>query len=100
MGGWRNKLILLLIVYFAGFASAIYCLAPGPAQQDNQGDNKSFVQSMLASDEFAQSFNKEMHKCIDLGKETALKAGEVIKEKYIQLQSSDEWLIFRTLFLL
>ena len=29
--GWRSKILLLLIVYFAGFATAIYHLAPaGP----------------------------------------------------------------------
>ena len=27
--GWKSKLLFLLIVYFAGFATAIYYLAPG-----------------------------------------------------------------------
>jgi len=30
MGAWRSKFIFLLIVYFAGFATAIYILVPVP----------------------------------------------------------------------
>jgi hypothetical protein len=31
--GWRCKLIFLLIIYFAGFATAIYYLAPSDSRQ-------------------------------------------------------------------
>ena len=78
MGGWRTKLIFLLIVYFAGFATAIYCLAPVP---ENQTCEKSFVNSAFKSDEFAQSFNAGMHKCVDFAKDAAWRAGRFIKEK-------------------
>ena len=30
--GWRSKLVFLMIIYFAGFATAIYYLAPSDAQ--------------------------------------------------------------------
>jgi len=78
MGGWRTKLIFLLIVYFAGFATAIYFLAPAP---ENQTCEKSFVNSSLKSDEFAQSFNAGMHKCVDFAKDAAWRAGRFVKEK-------------------
>ena len=81
MAGWRTKLIFLLIVYFAGFATAIYCLAPVPEQQACSSGKDGFVYSALKSDEFAQSFNRQMHRCIDYGKGAAIRAGEFIKQK-------------------
>ncbi len=82
MGGWRIKFIFLLIVYFAGFATAIYCLAPVPDSQVSQSCEESFVYSALKSDEFAQSFNTGMHKCLDFGKDAAWRVGKFIKQKY------------------
>lgn len=81
MGSWKNKLTFLLIVYFAGFATAIYCLAPVPENQANQTTEKSFAHSALKSDEFAQSFNTGMHKCIDFCKDVALRGRELLKQK-------------------
>lgn len=81
MTGWRGKIIFLLIVYFAGFATAIYCLAPVPENQANQSGTKGFVYSAFKSDEFAKSFNAGMHKCIDFGKDTACRAGKFVKQK-------------------
>ena len=79
MGGWRTKFIFLLVVYFAGFATAIYCLAPVPEYQRGE---KGFAFSALKSDEFAQSFNVGMHKCFDFAKDAACRAGVYIKQKY------------------
>jgi len=31
--GWRSKIIFLMIVYFSGFATAIYTLAPSGGEQ-------------------------------------------------------------------
>ncbi len=86
MRGWRIKFIFLLMVYFAGFATAIYCLAPVPENQGPEFGEKSFAFSVLKSDEFAKSFNSGMHKCIDFGKEAALRAGKIIKEKLDERQ--------------
>ena len=87
MRGWRGKFIFLLIVYFAGFATAIYCLVPVPENQIGQPCEKSFVNSVFKSDEFAQSFNTGMHKCIDFGKAAALRAGRFIKQKLDERQT-------------
>ncbi|MFQ6035233.1 MAG: hypothetical protein ACE5NM_05220 [Sedimentisphaerales bacterium] len=78
---WRTKFIFLLIVYFAGFASAIYTLAPVPESQVYQLHEKGLVYSALKSDEFAKSFNQGMHKCIDFGKQAVWRAGEFINQK-------------------
>jgi len=86
MRGWRIKLVFLLMVYFAGFATAIYCVAPAPEGQSAQACDKKFAYSTLKSDEFAKSFNSGMHKCIDFGKDAALRVGKVIKEKLDERQ--------------
>ncbi|MHC4423300.1 MAG: hypothetical protein ACYS0C_02590 [Planctomycetota bacterium] len=89
MGGWRSKLIFLLIVYFAGFATAIYCLAPVPENQASQLGEKSFVNSALKSDEFARSFNTEMHKCLDFGKDAARRVSIFLKQKLDDRHQAD-----------
>ena len=81
MRGWRVKLIFLLIVYFAGFATAIYTLVPAPERQAHQTREKSFAYSALKSDELAQSFSRGMHKCVDFGKDAACRAGAFMKRK-------------------
>ncbi len=86
MGGWRSKHIFLLVVYFAGFATAIYCLAPVP---ESQTCEKSFEYSAFKSDEFAQSFNAGMHKCVDFAKTTAWRASEFLKQKLDERRQTD-----------
>ena len=81
MSRWKSKLVLLLITYFAGFATAIYCLAPVPDNQSYSCREKGFAYSALKSDEFAQSFNIRMHKCIDFIKDASCQAGDYIKQK-------------------
>jgi hypothetical protein len=81
MRGLAAKLIFFLIVYFAGFATAIYMLAPVPKNQARQAHKKGFVYSALKSDEFANSFNEKMHYCIDYSKNAVNKADEFVKQK-------------------
>ena len=81
MGGWRIKFIFLLIVYFAGFATAIYCLAPVPEQQGGQFCGSNFAFSALKSDEFAKSFNSGMHKCFGFARDAAIRTSSFLKQK-------------------
>ena len=92
MGSWKTKLIFLLIVYFAGFATAIYCLAPVADPQVNQycESEKGFLHSVLKSDEFAQSFNCQMHKCLDFTRDIAWRTGRLVKQKFDDEQSRTE----------
>ena len=90
MSGWRSKLIFLLIVYFAGFATAIYTLAPTPENAkplalgsllpSRPGQAKS-----ITKEEFVESFNTGMHKALAFGKVAAVHAGEFMKEKLKEL---------------
>ena len=83
MRGWRSKFIFLLIVYFAGFATAIYAIAPAP--QDQGGGETSLSNFQVSS--FAQSFNSAMHKAIGAGKEAAQRGAKFIKQKIDEHQS-------------
>jgi hypothetical protein len=81
--GWQNKVLAVLIVYFIGFATAIYALAPvntqaaGPTVPKNQP--QSLSHSLLKSDEFALKFNSGMRTCLKAGSNAAIRTGEFIK---------------------
>jgi len=83
--GWRSKFVFLLIVYFAGFATAVYCLAPAPEGKSGTA-KKGALFSKWKSEEFATSVNSGMHKCIDLGKDAAREAAKLIQEKMEEAQ--------------
>ena len=85
--GWKTKLVFVLIVYFAGFATAIYCLGPAPQQTAGNPSQADLVQKAFKSDEFAKSVNSGMHKAIDLGKEAATQAAKLIREKINESQT-------------
>jgi len=91
MRGWRIKFVFLLIVYFGGFATAIYTLAPVPenkaaALRSKMMEEKSSVHSTFKSDEFVESFNTGLHKCIDFGKDAAWRTAKFIKQKIEEKQ--------------
>lgn len=81
MRGIRSKIILLLIVYFAGFATAIYTLAPVPESEETVQSEQGQVWSEFKSDQFAQKCSVQLHRCVDFVKEKSCEAGEFIKEK-------------------
>ena len=87
--GWRSKFVFVLIVYFAGFATAVYCLAPAPSGKKGTAQGKELLGSTLTSDQLVQSVNAGMHKCVDLGKDAATRAAELIKEKMEEAQSQE-----------
>ncbi len=87
MRGWRIKLIFLLIVYFAGFATAIYTLAPAPENSAASRAEKGFLDSVLKTDDFAKSFNNGMHKCIAAGKDAATRMAKFLKQKINETQA-------------
>lgn len=86
MRGWRIKFIFLLIVYFVGFASAVYCLAPVPENQPGQTGESTFAASVFKSDGFAHSFNVQMHKCLEVAKDATKHASRFIKQKLEEKQ--------------
>jgi hypothetical protein len=84
--GWRSKFMFLLIVYFAGFATAVYCLAPAPETAKGESQGTALLDSVLRSDRLANSFNSGMHKCIDMSKDAAIRAAELIQAKIEEAQ--------------
>jgi hypothetical protein len=88
MRGWRTKLVTLLFVYFAGFATAIYSLVPGSRDlAEGRGKPESpetFAASVLKSDDFAQRFREGMDKCIKLGRQASGRLAEVLKKELSQ----------------
>jgi len=89
MRGFRGKFILLLIVYFAGFATAIYTLAPMPESENTIQSEQGPAFSVLKSDQLAQEFNVQLHRCVDFVKEKSGEAGEFIKEKIKQYRENN-----------
>ena len=89
MGDFKIKLIFLLIVYFAGFATAIYMLAPVPEGRGVEGveGEKSFAFSALKTNEFAASFNSGMHKSIDFTKDATIQISKLLKQKIDERES-------------
>lgn len=90
MKGYRSKFIFTFIVYFAGFASAIYVLAPPPEGSDYQHSTAADSHFNFDSQEFVKSFNSGMHKCVDFGKDTTLRTVNYIREKVREHQLEAE----------
>jgi hypothetical protein len=88
MRGWRTKFIFLLIVYFAGFATAIYMLAPAPEGSTDKSFGKTSSISAFNSQEFVESFNAGIHKCLAFGKVAASHTAEFIKEKIKEIREA------------
>jgi hypothetical protein len=88
MRGWRTKFIFLLIVYFAGFATAIYMLAPAPEGSTSKSFNNITSASAFNSQQFAKTFNAGMHKCLAFGKEAAIHTAAFIREKLQEMRET------------
>lgn len=84
--GWRVKIIFVLMVYFSGFASAIYWLAPNP--ETSQGSSSRFRLSNgeYSKEDLTQKMNSGMHKAMGLSREAAEQAGKLIQQKIIEYQ--------------
>jgi len=71
---------VLLVIYFAGFATAIYTLAP-PGDRI-EPEETTLSASLFRSDKFARSFSAAMHKYAALAREAAETAAEAMKDKW------------------
>ena len=81
----------MLIVYFAGFATAIYCLAPVEDKfvEASVSEEESFAHSMLKSDSFALSVKTGMDKCVDIGLTAAGYVDRFVREKIAEREQVD-----------
>jgi hypothetical protein len=99
--GWRSKLIFLMIVYFAGFATAIYYLAPdgrakgGYSYSSNEQSNDAGIfadlynkasakacagLSAMNSEEFKEKLRLGMQKLMKMAKSSGTTAGQNVAE--------------------
>ncbi len=85
MRRWRRTILFTLIVYFAGFATAIYALAPvadaEPHSRAAQVKTRNHSDTGSKSEQFASAFNSHMRKCLSVAEEQAEKIGEFINAK-------------------
>ena len=91
---WRNRLLLALIIYFAGFATAIYVLAPAPGNQE-QASRKTGAREKpdraaanIISPEFAAKAGSEMQRFLGFAEEKAAQAGTLIKARLNELKKN------------
>ncbi|HON90695.1 MAG TPA: hypothetical protein PK373_07945 [Sedimentisphaerales bacterium] len=85
--GWRTKFIFLLIVYCAGFVTAVYCLAPTPEQGTRGSLGLAGMAGTIKSEELAKSVSSGIHKCVDLGQEAAAQLARRIQAQIGKAQS-------------
>ncbi len=83
---WRSKLLLALIIYFAGFATAIYYLAPasdkakaGAVRTGGFGFGSQVSESKSA--EFGKVAGTSMRKFVAFAEEKAIELGEIIRRE-------------------
>ena len=95
MSRWRLKLLLTLIVYFAGFATAIYALAPAESRNMTFNPEASTVegsvQAGFTSEKFKSFVDTGMKKAFSFAEEKSIVVCKLLKDKLAeQRQSSEE----------
>jgi hypothetical protein len=76
----------MLIVYVAGFATAIYMMAPTPEGGTEKSFGNTSSVSAFNSQEFVETVNAGIHKCLALGKVAACHTAEFIREKLKEIR--------------
>ena len=74
--------MLALIMFFAGFATGIYTLAPGKSG----GQDAAYSNVSSKSEKFAMKFNVGMRKCLSFAEDKAAELNEVVKAKLAERQ--------------
>ena len=86
MRNWRGKLIVALIIFFAGFATAIYFLAPVTETTGESGKVTRSRESNSETHQFAIAFNGKMKQALSFAEEKAVEIGQVIKTELAERQ--------------
>jgi len=87
MGGLRSKLLVALIIYFAGFGSAIYYQAPaldGPEIDRHkvpEGRPSSEKDVVTKGEVLAKKAHKDLLEFYSIAEEKASKVGALIKAR-------------------
>ncbi len=86
--GWRTKFVFLLMVYAAGFATAVYFLAPTPEPTTQPPLQLAHLVSAQKTQELLKSLNSGLHKCLGFSKETAAEAAKLLQAKLDEINKS------------
>ena len=79
---WRTKLLFILIVYFAGFATAVYFLAPVDEEMAAFGNSdESYSHRQFNKEQFAQATSARLHEFFSFAGDKASEVSELVKEK-------------------
>ena len=91
MGGWKSKFVFLLIIYFAGYSTAVYTLKPA-----NEKDTRTLEKSSLSASSMPETsqtmhkFNEALRKCVkflaEVSKDAAVHLGQYVKQKIEERQ--------------
>jgi hypothetical protein len=88
--GWRTKFVFVLIVYCAGFATAVYCLAPTPEPGEGPPLQLAKLPTTFKSEELVRSVSSGIHKCVDLSKEAAEELAKRIQNEIEKARSGSK----------
>ena len=83
MKSWPSKILFVLVIYFAGFATAIYGLAPVDRSDEvgTSTESKAFFRSFTKSNEFAVKCGNKLRGLVGLAEGAAKSAGRSISDK-------------------
>jgi len=83
MRGWRKKVLVILVIYFAGFGTAIYTLAPVEAEaagaESSQRGGVEDGEADVNPDEIVAKIKSGMQEFIGFAEDKASKVGSMIK---------------------
>ena len=87
MGRWRTKMLFSLILYGAGFFTAVYVLTPSPAIasdgvracERSKGSNLGTEEAGFSSQDWAVKMRAGMDKVKSLAEENAIKGVQAAK---------------------
>ena len=86
--GWRARFVFLLMVYVAGFATAIYVMTPTQEGEGFSFQGKDSLREAIQPRQFAQSVNAGLSKCAGMSKIIAEHASVIIKEQLDERRKS------------
>ncbi|MCX5635381.1 MAG: hypothetical protein NTW55_06060 [Planctomycetota bacterium] len=88
------KILFLMVVYFAGFATAVYCLTTAHANPALHAGANTFVKSDALSEvkpgEFKQNFYVAVSRLGVVAKDTACSVYEFVKQKLDERQGKEK----------
>lgn len=86
--GWRARFVFLLMIYVAGFMTAVYVMTPTQEGQGFSFKSKDQLRDAIQPSQFAQSVNAGLSKCADMSKTIAGHASVVIKQRLEERRKS------------